>query len=147
MRKITFLISFISLYSFVCAGVTGKVSGRITNADSGEPLIGANVILKGTVLGAASDLDGYFNILNVRPGYYDLQVNMIGFAEKSVTNVRVEIDLTAFINKLVAFSTLRGPEVTRKISTLSFFAVLFSKAKCVSTNFGSMLCFSQKNFL
>ena len=58
MRKITFLISFISLYSFVCAGVTGKVSGRITNADSGEPLIGANVILKGTVLGAASDLDG-----------------------------------------------------------------------------------------
>jgi len=98
VRKITFLISFISLYSFVCAGVTGKVSGRITNADSGEPLIGANVILKGTVLGAASDLDGYYSILNVRPGYYDLQVNMIGFAEKSVIDVRVEVDLTAFID-------------------------------------------------
>ena len=94
MRKITFLISFISLYSFVCAGVTGKVSGRITNADSGEPLIGANVILKGTVLGAASDLDGYFNILNVRP------VNLLINKEANLFPLQNEaaIDYYLYIN-------------------------------------------------
>ena len=106
MRKIIFFISFTSLFSFVLGGVTGKISGRITSSDSGEPLIGANVILKGTSLGSATDIDGYYNILNVRPGYYDLQINMIGYAEKSITDVRVEIDLTAFIDVAMTVEAL-----------------------------------------
>ena len=57
------------------------------------------------------------------------------------------IKLHASVKTLVALATLRAPDVTRKISTLSFFAVLFSSPKYVSTILGSMLCFSQKNFL
>ncbi|MDA3860599.1 MAG: carboxypeptidase-like regulatory domain-containing protein, partial [Melioribacteraceae bacterium] len=49
------------------AGTTGKISGRITDATTGEPLPFANIILMGTTMGAASDFDGYFNILNVPP--------------------------------------------------------------------------------
>ena len=106
MQKLKFLIYFFSLFSFIQAGVTGKISGRIIDKESGEPLIGANIILQGTSNGAATDIDGYYHILNVRPGYYDLKVNMIGYAEKSVTNIRVEIDLTSVINVSMTIEAL-----------------------------------------
>ena len=106
MQKLKLLFYFYSLFSFTLAGVTGKISGRIIDKESGEPLIGANIILQGTSNGAATDIDGYYHILNVRPGYYDLKVNMIGYAEKSVTNIRVEIDLTSVINVSMTIEAL-----------------------------------------
>ena len=72
MQKLKLLIYFFSLFSFTLAGVTGKISGRIIDNESGEPLIGANIILQGTSNGAATDIDGYYHILNIRPGHYDL---------------------------------------------------------------------------
>ena len=106
MQKLKFLIYFLSLFSFSLAGVTGKISGRIVDEESGEPLIGANIILQGTSNGAATDIDGYYHILNISPGYYDLKINMIGYAEKSVTNIRVEIDLTSVINVSMTIEAL-----------------------------------------
>ena len=45
------------------AGTTGKISGRVTDKETGEPLIGANVMVDGTPLGAATDTDGnYFDL-------------------------------------------------------------------------------------
>ena len=41
-------------------GQTGKVTGRITDAETGEPLPGANVLLKETNIGASTDLEGYY---------------------------------------------------------------------------------------
>ena len=82
-------------------GVTGKVSGRVIDSNTNEALIGVNVMLIGTTLGAATDEDGYYHILNVPPGFYDLRSNMIGYAEKTITGVRVEIDLTAVILSLI----------------------------------------------
>ena len=41
------------------AGTTGKIAGRIVDAESGEPLTLANVLIEGTSMGAASDFDGY----------------------------------------------------------------------------------------
>jgi len=93
------------------AGVTGKVSGKIIDANTGNPLIGANVILETTSLGAATDTEGYYHILNVPPGYYDLRVNMIGYGEKSITKVRVEIDLTAVINVELNVEAISGEMV------------------------------------
>ncbi len=49
------------------AGTTGKLSGRIADKTK-QPLPGANIILLGTQMGAVSDLDGYYTILNIPPG-------------------------------------------------------------------------------
>ena len=49
MQKLKFLIYFFSLFSLTQAGVTGKISGRIIDKESGEPLIGANIILQGAL--------------------------------------------------------------------------------------------------
>ena len=55
-------------------------------------------MLLGSSLGSATDINGMYHILNVPPGFYDLKVNMIGYGNKTVTGVRVEIDLTAVID-------------------------------------------------
>jgi len=66
----------------------GQVTGRITDVDTKEYLPGANVMLKGTGFGAATDRTGAYRIVNVPPGPYELVVRYIGFVEQSV-NVTV----------------------------------------------------------
>lgn len=58
---------------------TGTISGSITDKDSGDPLLGANVIVKGTSMGAATDMEGNFTILNVDPGDITIMVTYIGY--------------------------------------------------------------------
>ena len=108
-KRTALLLLFACTYGF--AGVTGKVSGRVTNKSTGEPLIGANVMLVGTTNGAATDIDGRYHILNVGPGYYDLRVNMIGYAEKYVENIRVEIDLTSVIDITMIIEALSSETI------------------------------------
>ncbi|MFQ5640117.1 MAG: TonB-dependent receptor domain-containing protein [bacterium] len=78
--------------------VNGRVVGKLVDAETGEPLIGANVFLEGTMIGAASDLDGNFDIKRVPPGKYTLIVSMIGYAKKKLTDLKVTV---YDVNKLV----------------------------------------------
>jgi len=79
-------------------GTTGKIAGKITDAESGDPLAGVNIVIKGTTMGAASAVDGNYVILNVPPGVYTIVVSMIGYQPMQFENVRVSIDLTTTIN-------------------------------------------------
>ncbi len=76
------------------AGTTGKISGTVRDSQTAQPLFGANVIVEGTATGAASDLQGGYTILNLRPGIYSLRFRMMGYQEVVIQNVRVSIDLT-----------------------------------------------------
>ena len=100
------------IQSMLFGGVTGKVSGRVIDVGSGEPLIGANVMLLETTFDSATDTEGYYHILNVPPGFYDLKVNMIGYAQKTVTGIRVEIDLTAVIDVNLTVEAIEGQMIT-----------------------------------
>lgn len=80
--------------NFALAGTTGKIAGKVTDNETGEALIGASILVKGTTLGAATDLNGYYVILNVPPGVQALTVTMVGYAPVTVTDVRVQIDET-----------------------------------------------------
>ena len=110
MRKILCLV-LIAMWTTVLAqsalaGVTGKIAGRVTDSESGDGLPGTNVIIKGTNLGAATDLDGNFTILNVPPGLYTVQFSFIGYQPVHVKDVRVNIDLTARVNRQLQPSAL-----------------------------------------
>jgi hypothetical protein len=86
------------LHTIVYAGTTGKIAGIITDEATGEPLAAANIYLEGTTLGAASDLDGNYVILNIPPGLYSVIVSMIGYQEVRFEQTRVNIDLTTRID-------------------------------------------------
>ncbi|MGH7599581.1 MAG: TonB-dependent receptor [bacterium] len=62
----------------------GKIEGYILDSQNNEPLPGANVFLKGTTYGAATDLKGKFVVLQIPPGDYQLVVRYIGYLEKTV---------------------------------------------------------------
>ena len=61
---------------------TGTVAGRVTDAD-GNPLVGANVLIVGTSLGAATGMDGDYSMSSVPPGDYKVSANYIGYATES----------------------------------------------------------------
>ncbi len=84
--------------SIVWPGTSGKIAGIVKDAETGEPLPGVNVSIEGTTMGAATDLDGYYVILNVPPDTYTLSFSYIGYADYKVRNVKVQIDLTTTIN-------------------------------------------------
>lgn len=100
--KVWNLLSFLSIFWGVSVsllgGTTGKISGYITDAETGKPLTGVNVIVMGTNLGAASDIEGYYVILNVKPGSYSLKVSMIGYQEIQLNDVPVHVDFTTPVN-------------------------------------------------
>jgi len=89
------LILIIVLFmSFTWGGTTGKITGRITDKATGEALIGCNVIVEETDLGAATDIDGYYFILNVSPGIHTIRAMMIGYQTVNVLDVQVSADFT-----------------------------------------------------
>ena len=100
MKKYVLLITiFFLLFQFsVFAGITGKIVGKIIDANSHEALIGVNVIIEGSRFGAATDYDGSYVILNVPPGKYTLKAMMIGYTSVFVKDVVVKIDQTTTIN-------------------------------------------------
>lgn len=97
-RILTFLLVLLFKTNILFAGTTGKIVGKITDGESGEPLFGVNVIVEGTTLGAATDIEGDFVILHVPPGVHTLKATMIGYAPVTVNEVRVRIDETTPVN-------------------------------------------------
>lgn len=95
----------------VNAGTTGKIAGIATDKSTGEPLIGVNVVLEGTSLGSATDLDGTFIILNIPPGKYVVTAEYIGFANLRVEDVQVNVDLTTQLELVMQEATVEFGDV------------------------------------
>jgi outer membrane receptor for ferrienterochelin and colicin len=106
------LIALACISTYLYAGTTGKIAGKIVDASSGEPLIGAIVVVEGTTLGAATDVEGEYYIINIPPGMYTLSVRMIGYRTKVVEKVRVQVDLTTRINLGLDATTVELNAVT-----------------------------------
>jgi len=104
MEKLNKVISqfllIVSLFIFhdVFAGQTGKITGKVIDADTKEPLVAVNVIVEGTSLGAATDMDGDFIILNIPPGNYTLFASMIGYKQMRVSHVKVFVERTTRVD-------------------------------------------------
>jgi hypothetical protein len=93
-------------------GTTGKISGVIKDAQTGDALPGVNVVIDGTQMGAATDINGEYFIINVPPGEYSLTASMIGYTKVTKTDVRVKIDQTTQLDFDLQSETIAGEEVT-----------------------------------
>lgn len=113
MRTTFLLLCLLTLFLFPLEAVaqTGKIAGQITDAETGEPLPGVNVVLAGTTTGTASDIDGHYFIINLPPGTYSVQASMVGYALVTVQDVQVISDQTTDINFELVSETVQGDEV------------------------------------
>jgi len=94
----------------VLAG-TGKISGTVIDADTKEPIMGTNVTIEGTQQGAATDLEGFFMIINLQPGRYNVKVTAVGYTTMQQTNVLVQSDLTTRVDFQMKPTVLESGEV------------------------------------
>ena len=106
----TILLLMLFSCSFVLAQ-SGRVSGKVTDKETGEPLIGANIIIVGTSFGAASDVNGDYVIRQVQPGNYSIRASYIGYQDVTVSNVRVVAGLTASEDFQLSSSKITTGEV------------------------------------
>lgn len=91
---------------------TGKISGRVTEAETGEPLPGVNVVIVGTTLGTTTDVEGDYFIANLAPGTYSIRASFVGFTPVTVTDVRVSSNSSAEVDIEMQAETLElGEEV------------------------------------
>ncbi len=105
------VLLFFSTIAILSGGVAGKISGTITDAETGESLIGVNVVVAGTYIGAATDHNGFFVMLNVPPGYYSVRISMLGYADVVVNDLQVVIDQTTQLDLALSPETLELSEI------------------------------------
>jgi hypothetical protein len=94
MRKLIFILILLSTFMVSFSQQTGKLSGKVTDAETGESLPGVNVIIKGTYYGAATNIDGNFTINNISVGKYNVDISLIGYKTYKFTGVEIEANKT-----------------------------------------------------
>jgi TonB-linked SusC/RagA family outer membrane protein len=121
-----FLLLFLP---FTVMAQTG-VEGTVTEADTGDPLAGATVLIEETMQGASTDMDGFFQIVEMEPGTYTLKVTFVGFVEHQqqitveageVVNLEIELATDAMgLDELIVtgYSIRQRREVTGAISSV-----------------------------
>jgi outer membrane receptor protein involved in Fe transport len=100
--KIRFSLLLIILV-FGCVNIVltqskSRIVGEVRDAATGEVLIGANVVLLGTHLGASTDVNGKYFIVSVPVGTHKVKASMMGYREQIVTNVVVSADQVTTVN-------------------------------------------------
>ncbi len=113
-KSIVVILCFtiLCIISVVFAGTTGKISGLVIDKNTKEPLPDANIILRSTSLGAASDNDGRYNILMIPPGTYTMEISYVGYKPYIINNIKVSIDKTTKINIEMEELVIEGDVVT-----------------------------------
>jgi len=105
IKSIIFLFCFSLLFTFQSFSYaqSGSIKGRVFDKQSRDALIGANVIIQGTTLGAATDLDGNFTVRGIPVGKHTLRVSYIGYVP-----IVVEVEIIA--NRTIEENFYLDPE-------------------------------------
>lgn len=110
ITSLTILFCII-LFNTSFAGITGKISGKVTDKTTGEALVGVNIVLLGTMQGAATDINGNYFILNIQPGIYSVKAAMIGYKSVIVKSVHVSADQTTHLSFELSSEAVKIGEV------------------------------------
>ena len=88
------VLPLLILFHIHAIGQTGKVVGYVFDAKNKEPLIGVNIVFVGTNIGASTDFNGRYSILNIPPGKYNARASLIGYTTVLQQGIEVNIDRT-----------------------------------------------------
>jgi len=113
-KALTFLGGLLlagGLIGSALAQTTGKITGRVIDAATGAPLPGVSVYIEGTTLGAATDVDGEYVIIGVRPGTYTVVASFVGYATERREGVQVGSGLTTRVDFALREEVIQGEEI------------------------------------
>lgn len=133
LSALTLLIS-ITAYS-----QTGKITGKIIDAKTGETLPGATAVIEGTTKGASADFDGNFSLNNVPVGKVTLIVSYISYDTKKLTGIEVKANDVTNVNVPLETSSsqnLQEVTVTVEIAKENTAALVLMQKNNVSVSDG-----------
>jgi len=93
------------------AGTTGKIAGKVVDAQTKEGIPSVNVVVVGTSLGGASDIEGAYFILNIPPGTYQVKASAVGYTAVVTGNVQVTADQTTRVQFTLQSQSVEMGEV------------------------------------
>ena len=113
--NIKYYLILLSIMSISWAQI-GNVSGSVIDETTQQPLPGVNVIIEGTSLGAASEIDGYFTVADIPAGIYNVRFSAIGYKPLIKLNIRISSNRPAIIKAELVQQVveLKGITVTRE---------------------------------
>ncbi len=109
----------------------GSIRGEVTDRNTGEPLIGVNILIDGTTIGTTTDLQGNFRINELEPGIYTLRFSYVGYETRFVNDIVVRPTRVTPVNIRLTEVSFSGSEIVvsagfferrndQPVSTVSF---------------------------
>lgn len=109
--KLLTVLILIFVVNVVFSQTTGKIAGVIKDSRTGETLVGVNVYIQELGLGAATDVDGFYVILNIPPGTHEVRASYVGYGDMVIRDVAVRVDLTTQLDINLNPEILESEEV------------------------------------
>ncbi|MBH11096.1 MAG: TonB-dependent receptor [Candidatus Marinimicrobia bacterium] len=92
-------------------GQTGKISGFVRSSETNQPLVGVSILVEGAGIGADTDKEGRYVILNIPVGKYSLRTSYIGYASIKATNLQVSTGRNTEQNFILSQEAITGEEI------------------------------------
>ncbi|HWO57749.1 MAG TPA: TonB-dependent receptor [bacterium] len=138
IHAIVLIVAMLAALGASAHGATGQIVGTILDVRTGEPLIGASVLIEGTSVGAACDIDGRYTIRNAPEGTHTLVVASLGYATKKITQVAVKAGetLSVDVSLAEAVTEMKAIEVTAERARATESSVLIKRRSAVNATDG-----------
>ena len=113
-----------------------SIAGKVVDAETGESLPGVNVVIEGTLRGAATDMEGAYRIYGLEPGTYNIIATYIGYGTKKIAGIEVEAGQVQQLDFTLSMTVLEGQEVviTAKAARNTEASLLKDRQKAVAVS-------------
>lgn len=116
LRRSVKLLLLIAISAIISTGQTeaqekSSISGKVVDDETGEPLIGVNILIEGTMVGTSADLEGFYAIKNIDPGVYSIRFSYVGYSSTIVKEVELRQGSDKILNIALKSSTAQLNEV------------------------------------
>ena len=113
IKRLILTMAAISCHLFMYSALAqnATISGKISDGKNGEEIIGATIKIKGTPLGAISDVNGNYLIKGVKPGTYDIEASYTGYKAQTRDNIQINTGES----KVMSFSLLPATKEIKEV--------------------------------
>lgn len=133
MKRLSSIIALVLISTGLLFSQTvssAGIRGTVIDAETGEAIIGANVVLVGTTRGAATDIEGKFLIQHLEPGTYTLVVSVVSYSKKRIENLKLSEGQTVYLSISLKPDIIETEEVVVEArAVLSYEGALLTQQK------------------